>query len=86
MQILLQQLLPSVAESKRSLLFVSHPLFFHYWTISDAVGMNGFVKDLKKKKIEISNTSLKENHHCGMILAMSSFTRIITLFLVFYQS
>lgn len=59
MQILLQQLLPSLAESKRSLLFASHPLFFHYWTISDAVGMNGFIKDLKKKKrIEISNTSL----------------------------
>lgn len=28
----------------------------------------------------------KKKYHSGMILAMSSFARVITLFLMFYQS
>lgn len=40
-----------------------------------------------KNQIEISKILLKEKKiNSCMILAMSSFARIITLFLVFYQS
>lgn len=39
-----------------------------------------------KNRIEMSRILQKEKNNTGMILAMSSFARIATLFLVFYQS
>lgn len=41
---------------------------------------------IEMAKILLKGKKKKKRNHSAMILAMSSFARVITLFLVFYQS